>query len=77
VPEIIDTVFAKTSPKRSFSMTEYEHFGLFSRKRGSINSDTEVSLCNVYILIQFQTTFAQWGGGGEGGVKSISRGDSE
>jgi hypothetical protein len=23
VPEIIDTVFAKTSPKRSFSMTEY------------------------------------------------------
>jgi hypothetical protein len=28
VPEIIDTVFAKTSPKRSFSMTEYERFGL-------------------------------------------------
>ena len=28
VPEIIDTVFVKTSPKRSFSMTEYERFGL-------------------------------------------------
>jgi hypothetical protein len=40
VPEIIDLVFAKTSPKRSFSMTEYERFGLISRKRGSINSGT-------------------------------------
>ncbi len=28
VPEIIDAVFVKTSPKRSFSMTEYEHVGL-------------------------------------------------
>jgi hypothetical protein len=28
VPEIIDPVFVKTSPKRSFSMTEYERFGL-------------------------------------------------
>ncbi len=27
VPEIIDKVFAKTSQKRSFSMTEYERFG--------------------------------------------------
>jgi hypothetical protein len=32
VAEIIDTVFAKTSPKRSFSMTEYEHFGLVFTK---------------------------------------------
>jgi hypothetical protein len=32
VPEIIDPVFAKTSPKRSFSMTEYEHFGLVFTK---------------------------------------------
>jgi hypothetical protein len=32
VPEIIDTVFAKTSPKRSFSMTEYECFGLVFTK---------------------------------------------
>ncbi len=28
VPEIIDPVFVKTSPKRSFSMTEYERFVL-------------------------------------------------
>jgi hypothetical protein len=32
VPEIIDTVFTKTSPKRSFSMTEYERFGLVFTK---------------------------------------------
>jgi hypothetical protein len=32
VPEIIDTVFAKTSPKRSFSMTEYERCGLVFTK---------------------------------------------
>jgi hypothetical protein len=32
VPEIIDTVFAKTSPKRSFSMTEYERLGLVFTK---------------------------------------------
>ncbi len=36
----VDPVFAKTCPKRSVSMTEYERFGLFSRKRGSINSGT-------------------------------------
>jgi hypothetical protein len=32
VPEFIDPVFAKTSPKRSFSMTEYERFGLVFTK---------------------------------------------
>jgi hypothetical protein len=32
VPEILDPVFAKTSPKRSFSMTEYERFGLVFTK---------------------------------------------
>jgi hypothetical protein len=33
----------------------------------------EVSVYNVYIKNQFQTTFAQEGGGGRG--KSVSRGD--
>jgi hypothetical protein len=47
VAEIIDPVFAKTSPKRSFSMTEYECFGLFPRKRGSINSGTVYSLAET------------------------------
>ncbi len=32
MPEIIDPVFAKTSPKRSVSMTEYERFGLVFTK---------------------------------------------
>jgi hypothetical protein len=32
MPEIIDPVFAKTSPKRSFSMSEYELFGLVFTK---------------------------------------------
>jgi hypothetical protein len=32
VPEIIDPVFAKTRSKRSFSMTEYERFGLVFAK---------------------------------------------
>jgi hypothetical protein len=38
VPEIIDPVFAITSPKRSFSMTENERFGLVFANTGSINS---------------------------------------
>jgi hypothetical protein len=32
VPEIIDPVFSKTSPKRSFSMTEHTRFGLVFTK---------------------------------------------
>ncbi len=32
MPETIDPVFAKTSSKRSFSMTEYERFGLVFTK---------------------------------------------
>jgi hypothetical protein len=41
VPEIIDPVFAKTSLKRSFCMTENERFWLvFFAKTGSINSGT-------------------------------------
>ncbi len=34
VPEIKDPVFAKTSPKRSFSITKYERFGfVFTKTR--------------------------------------------
>ncbi len=40
VPEFIAPVFAKTSPKRSFSMSENERFGLVFAKSGSINSGT-------------------------------------
>jgi hypothetical protein len=40
VPEFIDPDFAKTCPKRSFSVTENERFGLVFAKTGSINSGT-------------------------------------
>ncbi len=40
VAEIIDQVFTKTSPKRSFSVIENERFGLVFAKTGSINSGT-------------------------------------
>ncbi len=44
MPKFIDPVFAKTSPKRSFSMTENERFGLVFARTGSINSGTAVNL---------------------------------
>jgi hypothetical protein len=40
VPKFIDPVFAKTSPKRSFSMTENKRLGLVFAKTGSIISGT-------------------------------------
>jgi hypothetical protein len=43
-PKIIDPVFAKTSPKRSFCITENERFGLVFVKTGSINSGTALLL---------------------------------
>ncbi len=43
VPEFIDPVFAKTSPKRSFSMSENERFGMDFVKTGFINSGTTQS----------------------------------
>ncbi len=38
MPEFIDPVFAKTSPKRSFSVMQNERFGLVFAKTGSIIS---------------------------------------
>jgi hypothetical protein len=40
VPEFVDLVFAKTSPKRSFSVIQNERFGLVFVKTGSIISGT-------------------------------------
>jgi hypothetical protein len=40
VPEFIDPVFAKTSPKRWFSVIENKRFGLVFAKTGSIISGT-------------------------------------
>ncbi len=41
MPEFIDQVFAKTSPKRSFSVIQNERFELVFAKTGSINSGTD------------------------------------
>ncbi len=46
VPEFIDPVSTKASPKRSFSMTKSERFGLVFGKTGSINSGTG-GLCRL------------------------------
>jgi len=40
VPEFIDPVFAKTSPKRSFLVMQNERFGLVFANTGSIISGT-------------------------------------
>ncbi len=40
VPEFIDPVFAKTSPKRSHSIIENERFRLVFAKTGSLNKAT-------------------------------------
>jgi hypothetical protein len=50
VPEFIDPVFAKTSPKRWFSVIENERFGLVFAKTGSIISGTvqdNVGQCRI------------------------------
>ncbi len=49
VPEFIDTVFAKTSPKRSFSVIENERIGLVFAKTGYIISGTDILLLGVSI----------------------------
>ncbi len=51
VLEFIDPVFAKISPRRSFSMTENERFGLVFAKTGSINSGT-----GLFPYLLFSTT---------------------
>jgi hypothetical protein len=52
VSEFIDPVFAKTSPKRSSSISENEHFGIVFAKTGSINLGTGMvllsGLCYLY-----------------------------
>jgi hypothetical protein len=49
VPEFIDPVFAKTSPKLSFSMTANERFGLVFAKTESINSSTGLHISSEFL----------------------------
>jgi hypothetical protein len=61
VPEIIDPVFEKTSLKRSFSMTEYERFGLdftktrvykFGHRSNSKTSGDTYFLLELFIFVK-------------------------
>jgi hypothetical protein len=59
VPEFIDSVFVKTSPNRSFSVSENERFGLVFAKSGSINSGTGVTVvASIIALAGFPSSFA-------------------
>ena len=60
VPEFIDPVFAKTSPKRSSSITENERFGLVFAKTGSINSGTVQSIRSKPISPQPSIPLNDW-----------------
>ncbi len=51
VPEFIDPVFMKTSPKRSFSVIQNERFGLVFAKTGSIISGTELRSAVFFRLL--------------------------
>ncbi len=60
VPEFIDRVFVKTSPKRSFLVIENARFGLVLTKTGSINSGTGVDVvkkCKKVTFAVFQRFF--------------------
>jgi hypothetical protein len=50
MPEFIDPVFAKTSPKRSFSLVEIERFGLVFMKTGSINLGTGLWVISITVV---------------------------
>ena len=65
VPEFIDTVLTKTSPKRSFSVIQNERFGLVFAKTGSIISGTVLwraeypgavceEICQLYIVMMIK-----------------------
>jgi hypothetical protein len=57
VPEFIDPVFVKTSPKRSFSVIQNERFGLVFVKPGSIISGTVLYLSpNMSYAYDFEVT---------------------
>jgi hypothetical protein len=60
VPGFIDLVFTKTSPKRWFSITENERFGLVFVKTGSINSGTRRSY-SVIENERIEVVFAKTG----------------
>ncbi len=57
VPEFIDPVFTKTSPKRSFSVIQNERFGLVFAKTGSTILGT-VLYTTLYYTINYPASFS-------------------
>ncbi len=57
MPEFIDPVFTKTSPKCSFSVKGNERFGLVFAKSGSINSGSVLLRLSLAGSKEGQTTF--------------------
>ena len=69
--EFIDPVFMKASRKRSFSITENEHFGLVFTKTGSIISGTgQLSQADLSMVCKrlIPPRSTQVGGGGVYGM---------
>ncbi len=60
MPEIIDPVFAKTSPKRSFSVIENERFGVVFAKTGAINSGTGGAIRTAVVAPSRKQTDGGW-----------------
>ncbi len=60
VPEFIDPVSAKTSPKRSFSVIENWRFGLVFAKTGSINSGTGLTCGGQMSFVSPRLSYASF-----------------
>ncbi len=62
---IYEPVFAKTSPKRSFSVIENKRFGLVFAITGSINLETDLILDSreplPVVMLLFYSTGPFWG----------------
>ena len=54
VPEFIDPVFVKTSPKRLFSITENDRFGLVFVKTRSKYGDGHSTLLNALLTVSMK-----------------------
>jgi hypothetical protein len=57
VSEFIGPVFAKISPKQSFSVIENERCGLIFAKTGSINLGTVLYICKYFMGTRLCTRF--------------------
>ncbi len=55
--EFIGPVFAKISPKQSFSVIENERCGLIFAKTGSINLGTVLYICKYFMGTRLCTRF--------------------